>query len=530
MRWRRLIVFSLLLLPIFRASADAPDLVASAAGEVAAPGLPVAIRIFYSNLAEVPANGAVITVESVAGFGSLPANCSVTGSEARCRIERVPAGPPTSHTLDLEVLAPDASDVAFDIVIRIEADEGDANPGNDRFTATLRTYRTFFVTNADDRGSGSLRAAIEESNASCYNDARGLIAFRIPPGGGAWHTIRPESPLPVAGALRLVIDGFTQSGYFGDSNPAGPEIEVSGELQGEGDGLTIASHCGSTIRGLSINSFPRLGVLLATAACPIEGVIVTRVLQDNFIGTDPTGGVARPNLMGVYAGGTGGWSIASNVVSGNVRSGLFIESGINELRANTVGLNAGRTGALANGGCGIWVDARASGTNILDNMIGFNHYAGVGIDSEAWAVSVYGNSIQANHHLAIDWGLDGAPSGPIAIPVIASVRVESSRTIVEGWTGAAGGTFDPVVQVYATDAADPSGFGEGQFFLGSVRSDEGSFRFEFAGDLTGKWISATNTREDYNGFAKPPHAVPHVDTGWGFLTTTSELSRAVEVR
>ncbi|MEA2238979.1 MAG: hypothetical protein QOC81_3703 [Thermoanaerobaculia bacterium] len=88
------------------------------------------------------------------------------------------------------------------------------------------------------------------------------------------------------------------------------------------------------------------------------------------------------------------------------------------------------------------------------------------------------------------------------------------------------------MEVFASDAPDPSGFGEGQRPLasqpfGTITSTPVThFRFELDGNLTGQWISATDTTSRYIGFAKPS---PPGAGGLGFLTTTSEHSRAVEV-
>ena len=52
------------------------------------------------------------------------------------------------------------------------------------------------------------------------------------------------------------------------------------------------------------------------------------------------------------------------------------------------------------------------------------------------------------------------------------------------------------------------------------------FQLAVDGDLTGQWITATNTRTHYVGFAKPePQGINQ-----GFLTQTSEFSPAIEVR
>ena len=57
-------------------------------------------------------------------------------------------------------------------------------------TATL-SATTFTVTNTNDSGTGSLRQAILDANASAGAD---LIDFSIP--GAGVHTITPIGPLP----------------------------------------------------------------------------------------------------------------------------------------------------------------------------------------------------------------------------------------------------------------------------------------------------------------------------------------------
>src|SRR5260370_30340729 len=65
---------------------------------------------------------------------------------------------------------------------------------------------TNIVTNTNDSGSGSLRAAITCANSgSCTN----LIQFDIPPFDGSVKTIAPLSQLPNI-SRPVIIDGYTQ--------------------------------------------------------------------------------------------------------------------------------------------------------------------------------------------------------------------------------------------------------------------------------------------------------------------------------
>ncbi len=105
---------------------------------------------------------------------------------------------------------------------------------------------TFLVTNALDSGTGSLRQAILNANASANNGQPDQIRFAIP--GVGLHTISPLTPLPTI-TDPVVIDGTSQPGYTGT-----PVIELDGSLAGSGNGLSISSG-DTTVRGLDIHSF-----------------------------------------------------------------------------------------------------------------------------------------------------------------------------------------------------------------------------------------------------------------------------------
>src|SRR5258708_5072365 len=105
------------------------------------------------------------------------------------------------------------------------------------------------VTNTNDSGDGSLRAAILASN----NHPANIINFNIP--GDGVHSIAPLSPLPNLNAFST-IDGTTQPGYSGS-----PLIEISGVNAGPSDGLTVIN--GSfKIKGLAVNGFHQNGIVV----------------------------------------------------------------------------------------------------------------------------------------------------------------------------------------------------------------------------------------------------------------------------
>jgi hypothetical protein len=507
------------------------------------PALPFPLTVNYFNRAHTTARGVeiTITIPAAVGFDSLPTFCQASGRVITCKVGEVPPSgydglrPVEVHSFTFRAYAPDdSSGSPLEARAEIRSDDTDNDPGNNVFVQQWETFRTYYVTSVADEGPASLRSAIESANSGCF-DAFCKVAFRIePPVGQQWVTIRPQRPLPRFRPVRGWIDGTTQTQFFGNSNPLGPEVELSGVHLVEGNGLEVASACRTEVLGLTINGFPGNGILGTEGSGCISrpGQPHTRQLQiihSSYIGTDPTGRNAVPNTRGIV--GEGWFGIFGNLISGNRRAGIFAASGSWQIEGNTIGLNADRTAGLGNGASGIYIGPVPYGSDIKGNHIAFNEHAGVSIDREARYVSIRSNSIHANWQLGIDFGLDGVTvEQPIdnqtvlRLPVITAARFDPvlGVTVIEGTTIGASLLLGDEVELFANDAADRSGFGEGQYVLGTVSwrdTRSGSFSFQYPGDLTGKWVTATATRWHFVGYA--------VDQG--FLTTTSEFSRAVEV-
>src|SRR5262249_10840403 len=137
---------------------------------------------------------------------------------------------------------------------------------------------------------------------------------------GDYWSIRLTTALPAITAA-VTLDGWSQggAGYHGQ-----PLVEVDGRNAGPGaDGLVLADHQHSTLRGVVIDRFPGTGVVLEGGG--------GNQLAGNFIGTDATGQRAAGNhLAGVLLdgsadnviGGTGAGE--GNLVSGNDFQGIHI--------------------------------------------------------------------------------------------------------------------------------------------------------------------------------------------------------------
>lgn len=506
------------------------------------PALPFDVTVVWRNAAWTTAHEAIVSVDidGAAAVTSIPETCSATGTRIVCNAGDVPSQLGTTTAapaLKFTAIAPEQGTVdRITATATITAREADADPSSNRDAAHFEFIPTIYVTSTGDSGSGSLREAIDRANAEC-NASVCKIAFRIPNETAPWVTIAPLTPLPTVSARHVLIDGSTQTAFFGDSNPQGPEIEILGSGLSDGDGLRLTTPCRFDVRGLAINGFPGNGVWIgAPGPCPPEephgrGVVACA------IGTDPTGRNARPNFRGVFfddADPVWGAGVAESIISGNTRSGVYIARGKAWVSANIIGLTQDLLEPLPNGASGIYVGPDGDGTSIANNYIGFNRHFGVAIDREADFVSLPGNSFQANGGLAIDRGLDGADAilgiiDRLPEPEITSAGYDAfdGITIIEGTYARSGIWPYYTLALYANDAADESGFGEGQYTLvDGVRIDDGVFRVSVRGDLRGKWISATATMHDPPDFAKPVEGGG--DFG-GYETTTSEFSRAVKV-
>lgn len=516
------------------------------------PELPYTILIGYQNLAWTPAQESTITIKLPVGSPllSLPEQCSPSGDgEATCAVGEVSRENPPPP-LTIESVAPAQTvGLTIPVTVTIQSNGEDYFPEGNSFSGEVRLFRTVYVTTTADEGEGSLRSAIHEANAVCADEPC-KISFRIPPSTAAWQTLGPASQLPDVAAKYLWIDGSIQARFFGDANPSGPEIEINGATAGDhSNGLVLRSGCVSQVIGLTINGFAGSGVFYEPVRCDREGD--TFILGtpggvfDSYLGSDPTGMFAVPNRWGVRVNGMGsrGWAISGNVIGGNARSGVYVTAGQAILSRNRIGINRLLSGPLSNGASGIYFDSSVEGSEVSHNYIGFNEHFGIGIASDALAVSIRGNSIQANWQQGIDFGLDGPtleipeslPTPAVHLPTITSARWEptSGTTIIDGTfviPDSLGLNRRWIISLYANDAPDESGYGEGQYFLGETTVADGVFSFAFEGDLRTKWVAATTTSvRTYVFFAKPSLEPRAVDPISNLVTTTSEFSRAVQV-
>jgi hypothetical protein len=323
-------------------------------------------------------------------------------------------------------------------------------------------------------------------------------------------------------------------------------------------GISPASR--NVISGNSLDGLEILGV-----GPPSTG----NVVLGNFIGTGPTGMSAIGNGASAPPGAGGGIQLinanenligdatagARNVIVGNGVAGILANGAqSNMIQGNFVGVGADGVTALPNA-TGVWLKsssapASATQNNLIGgtvagsgNLIEFNSGAGVIVSgSAASGDGILGNSIFSNGGLGIDLGNDGvtpnSPGGPHTgpnnlqnSPLITAVTPGSSTTTVQGTLNSTPSAAFRL-EFFSSAHCDPSGFGQGQTFLGFTNvSTDGSGNASFSVPLgivlpvgTSVAATATDPANDTSEFSRcfPPLPNPTPPTQPTTQTTSQQ--------
>jgi parallel beta-helix repeat protein len=345
---------------------------------------------------------------------------------------------------------------------------------------------------------------------------------------------------------RNVISGNINSGIRIDSSTGNV---VQGNYIGtNASGTSALANTGYGIQMIGASSGNTIGGTTAGHRNVISGNAGTGVYLDgatgnaiegNHIGTDAagTGSVANNGYGILFLNGAdyntiGGTTTSHrNVISGNAQYGVHIENSTgNAIQGNYFGTDAAGTAALPNGTDGVSLDngansntigGSAAGANLIANngrdgvaitgstdcVVSHNQVLGntrIGVvvwDTAAVRNKVSRNSIYGNGGLGIDLLGNGVtdndgnnnnldkPNRGYNFPVFTAGEfgVESGNVEVSG-------TAPPnaIIEFYYVGAAaDPSGHGEGNTFLGSTTADgAGDFAITLTGLSAGDEISA----------------------------------------
>ena len=369
----------------------------------------------------------------------------------------------------------------------------DTNVSNNAVDLTLNVYQPYVVSTTADNGAGSLRQVILDVNAAC-GSATGpkcKVTFDV---GTTTSAIEPRAPLPDITACGTVIDG----GAVSPSTTAPRRISLSGAFVTKGSGLTIRTACpdlqdGVTVENLAIYGFPENGIALTMDASGAALASKTQhTLLYDFIGTDASGTVARPNDRGVGSTANAAISIGSCNISNNLHSGIFLWSG-------TGGYVTGNR-INDNGASGIFT--HVSGLGIEVNELKRNHDFGIAVARGAHLVYIPNNVIQGSGIIGIDRGLDGPtltgdpqiPNAPVIMSAVYdAVTNMTSITVRDDLSTDQQVAFGSFVNllIYGNTTRDGWGRAEAERLVavGQFRAG-GSQTIRVTGDLRGQILTA----------------------------------------
>ncbi len=283
----------------------------------------------------------------------------------------------------------------------------------------------------------------------------------------------------------------------------------SNNIIGGTTGTTPGGDCTGACNLISANTGG--GIIISNSG----GVASGNIVQGNYIGTDVSGTLDLGNTVNgieitASSNTVGGLTPeARNIISGNNQAGILIYGELmtsNDVLGNFIGTDTTGNAPLGNGTYGVYIHSRAYGNFIGDgspegaNIIAYNGLlgpsAGVAIQDNTTTPytdrnKIRGNSIHSNNGLGIDLlplpgvtanDANDADPGANALqnfPVITSIVPGTLASIFGTLNSTPNTTFD--IDLYASSQCDPSGYGEGEVFLGFVTAttdDSGDASFE----------------------------------------------------
>ena len=278
---------------------------------------------------------------------------------------------------------------------------------------------------------------------------------------------------------------------------------------------------GNTVGG---NGFARNVISGHQIGVQIAGGGNSNTIVGNRIGTNPAGtsvvgiGNAQHGVLVQSANNTIGGQGGSlgNLISGNALNGVLIASAAatgNVLLNNFIGTDAAGTSPIANG-TGVRIQTGAANNVVggaatgAGNRIAFNTSNAIHVTTGV-GNSFRGNAVFSNGGLGIDLEPNGPTpndtndpdSGPNNLQNYPVLSFANTGGAVNGSLNSTPSTLF-TLDVFASASCDPSGFGEGQRYLGSFQTSTGTngtamFQPNFGALTLGEFITATAT--DPNG-------------------------------
>jgi hypothetical protein len=297
-------------------------------------------------------------------------------------------------------------------------------------------------------------------------------------------------------------------------NVIGGDVNGTTPLGNHEDGIALIGVTGNTV------GIPGAGNTLignSWKGVRIDGGSSNNVVQANLIGTNLQNSTTLGNREdGIYLADSinntigGATNSTSNVIANSAGAGIIIavvapgaNASGNTIASNDIGTDLSDTASLGNKGDGIRLGPGVTSTTVESNSILNNGGAGVTVLDATGGNTVRFNQIDDNGGLGIDIDGDGIPSSsngpgpPTNYPVLTAVLAGSQTYVTGSMTGKAGATYN--LDFYASAASDPSGYGEGDEFLGTTpvtmnASGTASFSTLVDADFSpGSYVTATAT-------------------------------------
>lgn len=362
-------------------------------------------------------------------------------------------------------------------------------------------------TNADGNND------LAESNLISANDENGIRIV------SAFNTVAGN--LIGTDVNGLLPSGNGENGIYLRSGANDNFIGTNGDGSGDASERNVISANGS--HGIEIHEQGTDNNIVAGNYVGTD-ITGTKPLGNGLIGVEITSG-PDGNLIGTNADGISD-ALEANVISANAYAGIDILGASNtQISGNLIGTDVTGSLPLGNDGYGIRITSGATGadnnwvggTPERANVIAFNTAEGIQVSGAGpypTNSAILFNLIFSNGDLGIDiWG-EAAPAGPnpndvgdvdggsnstMNFPVLDKAISANNSTAVTGEIIDGLPNTGFVIQFFYNSECDPSGYGEGQSFLGQTTkttnaSGDVSFTVNFpTGIAPGSFITSTAT-------------------------------------
>ena len=384
-------------------------------------------------------------------------------------------------------------------------------------------------------GDGILLSAGVQHAQVGTTTAGNLIANN---GGAGIHVVgRDNTPadlnLAAASAKRNNIEGNTIGASLADGSSIfddQPSLRAAGN---GGDGIFLDFHTSANYLADNViggNGGNGINLRL-TAFNLIDGNLIGTDAQGNALGNAQDGILVQGGSILNRIGDEkpGDLITAANTITDNGGNGIHITGsgtsnnvvGGNVIGAVTHGKETTQQSVLGNLGDGVLIDGGASnnligvGPSTAGNIVGINppivstgnkidYNQGQGVEiTGAGATAVLGNSISNNAALGIDHSPPTGPAkntlnGATNYPVLTAAKLDGGNSATV--SGTLNSTANAPVQLefFYNETADPSGFGQGTTYLGSLdlqtdANGDLSFTTDFKLPASTGFITATAT-------------------------------------